>query len=143
MKTDKAEQSKLTQKHWLWGFWQLHADSGEYEFRPESELGTPNTESLVLASCHYGTRAIDRFEADRLTVLDSLASVKGGTADITVTEQDMAAIEAMPDLFDACQFFLVSLESHKRGGLSFDPTYADWATVEWKIRNAVKKAKGI
>jgi len=46
-------------------------------------------------------------------------------------------IAAAPELLKACQFFHKAIESRKRGGLTPDPTFQDWATVESKIDAAI------
>lgn len=49
--------------------------------------------------------------------------------------------KAARDLLAACQFMIHTLASFRRSGLTPDPTYAEWATVEFKINAAIAKAR--
>jgi len=49
---------------------------------------------------------------------------------------------ASPDLLAACKAALSSLDNRRRGGLKPDPTFRDWATVEFELKAAVAKAGG-
>ena len=51
-------------------------------------------------------------------------------------------IASCPDLLDACKFFINSLEASRKGDLTPQWDFSDWATVEFVVKKAIAKAEG-
>lgn len=61
----------------------------------------------------------------------------------TKAEKTTITTAQAEQLFEACVFFLGSLDCRKRGGLTPHPNCEDWDTVEYVIRKAVDSVAAI
>ena len=85
----------------------------------------------VLQGCEQGEEGLVETE-----IADTYEVAVGNTA------ANASLIAASPDLLAACESFIRSIETRKKGTLEIDPTYEDWQTVVFVIERAVAKARG-